>query len=224
MLDGEFATHRSALWLDRAEYRLFCCRCRRPRSGCYCALISPFESEPRFIILTQPREAKHRLGTGRMSHLCLANSSLIEGVDFSDDKRVNREIHDPASFPVLLYLSPSSINLTRQLWSERQTLFPRNRKLVVFVLDGTWKSVRKMIRSSQNLSRLPQICFDPPTPSAYRIRREPRPECYSTIEAIHQVIELLTPGLGHQVPFLLPHNNLLAVFRSVIDRQLTYTA
>ena len=224
MLDGEFITHRSAPWLDRAEYRLICCRCRRPRSGCYCALISPFESEPRFIILTQPREAKHRLGTGRMAHLCLANSSLFEGVNFSDDKWVNCEIHDPASFPVLLYLSPSSINLTRQLWSERQTLFPRNRKLVVFVLDGTWKSVGKMIRSSQNLARLPKICFDPPTPSAYRIRREPRPECYSTIEAIHQVIELLTPGLGHQASFLPPHNNLLAVFRSVIDRQLTYTA
>jgi DTW domain-containing protein YfiP len=224
MLDGEFITHRSAPWLDRAEYRLICCRCRRPRSGCYCALISPFESEPRFIILTQPREAKHRLGTGRMAHLCLANSSLFEGVDFTDDKRVNREIHDPASFPVLLCLSPSSINLTRQLWSERQTLFPRKRKLVVFVLDGTWKSVGKMVRSSQNLARLPKICFDPPTPSAYRIRREPRPECYSTIEAIHQVIELLTPRLGHQVSFIPPHNNLLAVFRSVIARQLTYTA
>jgi len=77
---------------------------------------------------------------------------------------------------------------------------------------------------SRNLARLPKICFDPPTPSAYRIRREPRPECYSTIEAIHQVIELLTPRLGYQAPFLPPHDNLLAVFRSVIDRQLTYTA
>jgi len=224
MLNADSLSHRSARWLDQTEYRLFCWRCRRPRSGCFCALISPFESEPRFIILTQPREAKHRLGTGRMAHLCLANSSLFEGVDFSADKRVNREIHDPANCPVLLYLSPASINLTRQLWSERPTLFPGNRKLVVFVLDGTWKSVRKMIRSSRNLARLPKICFDPPTPSAYRIRREPRPECYSTIEAIHQVIELLTPRLGYQAPFLPPHDNLLAVFRSVIDRQLTYTA
>jgi DTW domain-containing protein YfiP len=224
MLDGEFIAHRSARWLDRAEYRLFCWRCRRPRSACYCSLVQPFESEPRFIILTQPREAKHRLGTGRMAHLCLANSSLFEGVDFSDDKRVNREINDPAHCPVLLYLSPSSINLTRLLWSERPTLFPSNRKLVVFVLDGTWKSVRKMIRLSKNLARLPKICFDAPTPSAYRIRREPRPQCYSTIEAIHQVIELLTPRLGHQAPFLPPHDILLAVFRSVIDRQLAYTA
>lgn len=224
MLNADIITHRSPRWLDQTEYRLFCCRCRRPRSGCYCSLVQPFESEPRFIILTQPREAKHRLGTGRMAHLCLANSLLFEGVDFSDDIRVNREIIDPANCPVLLHLSSSSINLSRQLWSERQTLFPRNRKLVVLVLDGTWKSVRKMIRLSKNLARLPMICFDPPTPSAYRIRREPRPQCYSTIEAIHQVIELFTSRLDHQAPFLQPHDNLLAVFRSVIERQLTFTA
>lgn len=224
MLDANIITHRSARWLDRTEYRLFCPRCRRPRSGCYCSLVQPFESDPRFIILTQPREAKHRLGTGRMAHLCLANSLLFEGVDVSEDHCVNREINDPANCPVLLYLSSSSINLSRQLWSERQALFPSNRKLVVFVLDGTWKSVRKMIRLSKNLARLPMICFDPPTPSAYRIRREPRPQCYSTIEAIHQVIELFTPRLDHQAPLLQPHDNLLAVFRSVIDRQLTFTA
>jgi len=224
MLDADITTNRSARWIERSEHRSVCCRCRRPRSRCYCSLISPFESEPRFIILTQPREAKHRLGTGRMAHICLTNSSLFEGVDFSDDKRVHREINDPANCPVLLYLSPASINLTRQRWSERQTLFPGNRKLVVFVLDGTWKSVRKMIRSSRNLARLPKICFDPPTASAYRIRREPRPECYSTIEAIHQVIEILTPVADPEELVSRPHDRMLEVFRSVIDRQLIFTA
>lgn len=224
MLNTDHTSNGPARWLDGTEYRLFCCRCRRPRSGCYCSLIAPFESDPRFIILSQPREAKHRLGTGRMAHLCLANSLLFEGVDFSADKRVNREIDDPANCPVLLHLSSSSINLSRLPWSQRQSLFSSNRKPVVLVLDGTWKSVRKMIRVSENLAGLPMIRFDPPTPSAYRIRREPRPQCYSTIEAIHQVIELFTPRLDHQAPSLQPQDNLLAVFRSVIERQLTFTA
>jgi DTW domain-containing protein YfiP len=98
MLDTDIS-HRSARWLDRTQYRQGCLRCRRPRSDCYCSVISPFESEPRFIILSQPREAKHRLGTGRMAHLCLANSELFQGVDFSDDDRVNREIGDPRIVP-----------------------------------------------------------------------------------------------------------------------------
>ena len=81
-----------------------------------------------------------------------------------------------------------------------------------------------MIRLSKNLARLPMICFDPPTPSAYRIRREPRPECYSTIEAIHQVIELFAFGTVSEAPSSRPHDTMLEVFRSVIYRQLTYTA
>ena len=102
-------------------------------------------------------------------------------------------------------------------------LFPSERKLIVFVLDGTWKSVRKMIRLSKNLARLPMICFDPPAPSAYRIRREPRPQCYSTIEAIHQVIDLFVIGNTAHIPSSRPHDTMLGVLRSVTDRQLTYT-
>jgi DTW domain-containing protein YfiP len=181
-------------------------------------MIAPFASEPRFVILNHPREAKHRFGTGRMAHLCLSNSLLLEGVDFSRDARVNRQLEDPSVFPVLLFPSRSSINLTRQSPAERAALLG-GRRSVVFVLDGTWKSVRKMIRLSRNVASLPAVCFEPPSPSSYRIRRQPRSYCYSTIEAIHHLLELLTPPADASQP----HDNLLAVFRSVIDRQLAYT-
>ena len=209
--------------LARGDYRPSCRRCRRPLSGCYCSLIRSFDSDPRFIILSQPREAKHRLGTGRMAHLCLSNSVLIEGVDFTLDSCVNREIDDPLNFPVLLYPSSDSIDLSKLNGGERSALIPSRQRLVVFVLDGTWKSARKMIRSSQNLMRLPAISFAPVTPSAYRIRRQPRPQCYSTIEAIHQVIELFAPHGAGRGAAARPHDNLLAVFAALVDRQLTYT-
>jgi DTW domain-containing protein len=206
-------------FIDCGKYRAMCHSCRRPRACCYCALVEPFHSEPRFVILRQPREAKHRLGTGRMAHLCLSNSLLLDGVDFSRDERLEREIQNPCFFPVLLYPSRDAINLTRQAPGERMAMVPQGRRLVVFVLDGTWKSVRKMLRLSRNVASLPMICFEPPAPSGYRIRRQPRSHCYSTIEAIHHVLDLFSPahGLTH------PHDNLLAVFRSVIDRQVIYT-
>ena len=72
-------------------------------------------------------------------------------------------------------------------------LVPAGRQLIVFVLDGTWKSVRKMLRLSRNLASLPMICFEPPSPSSYRIRRQPKAHCYSTIEAIHHVLDLFAP-------------------------------
>ncbi len=175
------------------------------------------------IILSQPREAKHRLGTGRMAHLCLSNSSLIEGVDFTSDPHVNREIDDPRNFSVLLYPSSDSIDLSKLDGCERRALVPVGQRLVVFVLDGTWKSVRKMIGLSKKLRSLPAISFTPATASVYRIRRQPRPQCYSTIEAIHQVIELFAPRGAGRAAAARPHDNLLAVFAALVDRQLAYT-
>jgi len=208
---------------DPTRYRAWCHCCRRPRSACYCSLIESFESDPRFVIMTQPREAKHRLGTGRMAHLCLRNSVLLEGVDFSKNETVNRELQSPSAFSVLLYPSKNSLNLSRQTPAERASLVPADRKLVVFVLDGTWKTVRKMIRLSRNLASLPAICFEPPSPSAYRIRRQPKPHCYSTLEAIHHVLDLFSPSGDEASRSHRPHENLLTVFNSVIDRQLAYT-
>jgi DTW domain-containing protein YfiP len=174
------------------------------------------------VILSQPREAKHRLGTGRMAHLGLANSLWFEGVDFSQHPQVNREIADPANAPMLLFPSRQAVNLTNLTLAERQELTAASRAAVVFVLDGTWKSVRKMMRLSDNLRRLPTIRFEPQTPSTYGFRREPRPECYSTIEAIHQVIELLNGPAVEQSP-ALRHDRLLKPFHFMVATQLAYT-
>lgn len=207
---------------DAVQYRAWCPRCRRPRVGCFCALIEPFDSVPRFVILSQPREAKHRLGTGRMAHLGLANSLWFEGVDFSQHPQVNREIADPANAPILLFPSRQAVNLSILTSTERHQLTRSRRTAVVFVLDGTWKSVRKMMRLSDNLRRLPTIFFEPPTPSAYGFRREPRPECYSTIEAIHQVIELFSaPDIETAVA--RRHDRLLKPFHFMVATQLGYT-
>lgn len=207
---------------DARKFRAWCPRCRRPGVGCYCSLIEPFHSVPRFVILSQPREAKHRLGTGRMAHLGLANSLWFEGVDFSQHPQVNREIADPANAPMLLFPSRPAVNLTKLTLTERRELTAASRPAVVFVLDGTWKSVRKMMRLSDNLRRLPMICFEPQTPSTYGFRREPRPECYSTIEAIHHVIELFNDPAVEQ-PAALRHDRLLKPFHFMVATQLAYT-
>jgi len=207
----------------QAKHRASCTACRRPREACYCSLVEPFDSRPRFVILTQPREAKHRFGTGRIAHLCVRNSLLIEGVDFSEDARVNRELHAPMTFPVLLYPGKDSIDLSVQPADERFALAPGGKALVVFVLDGTWKSVRKMIRLSRNLASLPAIRFMPPGASNYRLRRQPKPHYYSTVEAIHHVIEHFNPSSdGGGSRRAMPHDNLLKVFNAVVARQLAY--
>lgn len=209
-------------WIESASFRAWCGRCRRPRVTCFCALIEPFDSLPRFAILSQPRETKHRLGTGRMAHLGLSNSLWHEGIDFTRHPQVNQVIGDAGNAPMLLYPGADAVNISQLNSLERRRLIAGPRTPVVFVLDGTWKSVRKMLRLSANLRDLPRICFQPPTPSAYGFRREPRPECYSTIEAIHQVIELFHDSANDGVTERR-HDRLLKAFHFMVATQLAYS-
>lgn len=200
------------------RFRQWCVRCRRAEANCYCAMIEPFESKPRFIILIHPREARHRLGTGRMAHRILDNSRLLEGLDFSHHDWLNREIENPANAPMLLFPASDALNLTKLSTVERGSWIPPGRNPVVLVPDGTWKSARKMVRLSVNLSHVPKICFDPPAPSGYGFRREPNPEYLSTIEAIDQVIELF--GGDELDPDRV--DRLLTPFRSMVAAQLAH--
>ena len=100
-------------------------------------------------------------------------------------------------------------------------VFKTEKTPVVFVIDGTWATARKMMRQSENLHAVPRICFTPSAPSQFRVRKQPKAECFSTIEAIHQCVELL----GEQVGFNLnrrEHDNLLNVFNQMVERQLHF--
>jgi DTW domain-containing protein YfiP len=158
-----------------------------------------------------------------MAHLCIANSLLIEGVNFSHDKQVETILGDPNVFPVLLYPGKSAIDLSSLSTNQRTALIPAGKDLMVFVPDGTWTTARKMVRASGNLNTLPMISFHPPRTSAYRLRRQPRPDLYCTLEAIHHVIDLFAESADHAATAPKPHDNLLEVLRLAVERQLSYT-
>lgn len=172
-----------------------------------------------FVILTHPIEVKRRrITTGRMAFLSLQNSHIIMGHDYSDDPKVNQLLNEAQRHCVLLYPDARSLNLSFIDSAARQ-LCPPNKRLTVFVVDGTWATARKTVRLSENLNRLPRICFSPERPSGFRVRQQPRHECHSTIEAIHQTIELLGPSRGFDIHSRL-HDRLLTVFEKMVNRQI----
>jgi DTW domain-containing protein len=212
---------RQALAEQAPQVRASCHLCRQSKFNCYCAHVQRFDPQIMFVILIHPVEVQRRIATGRMSHLCLENSYLIEGEDFSKHGLVNDLIADPAHQCVMLYPGQDSINLSELSEVDRGAPFTRDKKLVVFVIDGTWATARKMVRYSQNLSTLPRICFSLDQPSNFRVRKQPAAGCYSTIEAIHQVIELV--GSFYQFPIASRrHDNLLTVFDKMVEQQLQF--
>ena len=217
----QYREKKQRLLCAEPRRRQLCTRCIQPDFSCYCAHLSPFDPLMKFVILIHPIEAKRRIATGRMSHLTLENSHLIMGQNYSHHDEVNAILNDPQFFSVMLYPGQNSKNLSAMTMNERTLLFPEHKKLAVFVIDGTWATAKKMVRQSENLQSLPRLCFTPPGPSNFRVRKQPHEFCYSTIEAIHHTIELLGPTQGFATQSR-EHDHLTHVFHTMVERQLDF--
>lgn len=165
-----------------------CRDCRQPQACCYCAQVEPFVAPMRFAILPHPKEALNRTATGRLAHLCLEDSLWIPGWDFKGDPRIDGLLADPRYHSVLLYPGEDAVDLSKPGEAAHRALRPEGQRLLVFVIDGTWQTSRKTLRRSPNLRELPRVSFTPRAPSRFDIRRQPRPDCYSTCEAVYETI------------------------------------
>ncbi len=200
------------------EHREECYTCRRVKANCLCGSIKPFNTRLRFVILMHEDEAKRqRTGTGRLSRLCLTNSELIIGNDFTLDARVNALIKDPACAPFVLYPGPKAANF--------QTLgkdaFPPGKTPLIFVIDGTWRSAKSILHKSKNVSALPRLSFAGNYLSQFKFKKQPLPHCVSTIEAIYHLCQEAETA-GHDEP--RPQKEvLLTVFQKMVDTQLRYS-
>ena len=135
-----------------------------------------------------PKEQRRqRTGTGRLSHISLKNAETLVGVDSTQNQRLLTLLSDPRYFPVLLY--PASDAYTAHSEPLQQSL--RTKTLLALIIDGTWFCSRKVIEHSPNLLALPKLSFYGDYRSIFTFKREPRPECISTIETCYYLIKEL---------------------------------
>jgi DTW domain-containing protein YfiP len=76
-----------------------------------------------------------------------------------------------------------------------------------------------MLRLSPNVRSLPRVKFNPEGASAFRMRRQPRRECVSTLEAIFLVIERVLARTGSESK---EHQALQAVFQHFVRQQMGF--
>ncbi len=199
--------------------RTICTDCWQPSFNCFCEKITPFDPNIEFVVLIHPIESRRRIATGRMAYLSLKNSHIIRGSEFSNCPTVNRLLADKSYNNIVLARGESSIDVTSLSDTERSNRFTSSRKLRVFVLDGTWSNAGKMMTRSPNLNALPRFCFTPVKPSNIRVRKQPSPMCYSTLEAVHHIIELLGPSQGFNIKNR-EHDHLLTPFNWMVEQQI----
>ncbi len=185
-----------------------CARCRRPTSVCYCVALPRIDTATRVVILQHPRERDMPIGTARMASLCLPEAELHVGVRWSDSGPLARALHDPARPAILLYPGPGARDILRD---------PPRGPVTLVVVDGTWSQAKTVVRDNAVLQALPRYAFAAPEPSQYRIRREPRAEYVSTIEALMHVLGILEADPAR-------FRSLLDPLRAMVDAQLACQA
>ncbi len=195
----------------------FCFKCFRVKSLCLCHLIKPFDTKTHFVLLMHPMEAKkEKMGTGRITLATLKNSKLIVGIDFTNDAEVNALINDPKNYCMVLYPGEQSINISSDDVTPLKNL--NGKRLVVFLIDGTWPCAKKMMRLSKNINTLPRVSFTANRESLFLIKEQPAEYCLSTLESIHFFLsESERRGLESLES---KHDNMLDVFKSMVDFQI----
>lgn len=184
--------------------REVCARCQRPASHCWCAHLTRLDTRTRVVLLQHPRERTVAIGTARMASLCLPNSELHVGVEWGASAALSRALSDPERPAALLYPGEGAVDIVAQ---------PPSGPITLVVVDGTWAHTRKLVRTNPVLAALPRYAFTPPAPSEYRIRREPKENFVSTLEALVHVLGAVE---GEPERF----RAMLAPFRAMIDAQI----
>ncbi len=193
-----------------------CYRCFWPKSLCWCSSIQAMPTRTKFVFLMHPKEYKQeKAATGRLTHLCLADSEVHVGTDFDHDEAVQSLLRDPRHLPMLVYPGAEARDLSHGRLAPSDLA---GRRLVLLLLDATWAGARKMLRLSTSLQRLPRVMLTTTAPSRYVIKQQPQPGCLSTLETVHELMLALERAGLDQYP--LPEQ-LLTLFRRMQDYQIS---
>jgi len=188
------------------EPRVVCLRCRRPERVCFCRHLVSIPSRTRVVFLQHPRERNMAIGTARMASLCLPGSELHTGVRWDGSTVMDRATGDATRPAAVLWPGAGAIDVMST---------PPPGPITLVVIDGTWSQAKKIVRANPGLAALPRYAFVPPAPSEYRIRKEPRDDYVSTIEALVYVLGALEGDPQRFAPMLVP-------FRAMIDAQIEH--
>ena len=142
------------------------------------------------------------VNTARIASLCLPAAEVHVGLRLPDA----RVLRDPLRPAALLYPGPGAVDVEQ---------FPPRTEITLVVVDGTWSQAKKLVRLNPELAALPRYAFRPPAPSEYRIRREPREDFVSTLEALVHVLGVLE---GDRDRFL----SMLRPFRAMVEAQIAF--
>lgn len=204
-----------------------CPTCHKPPELCVCAEIVPIANKRHLLILQHPQEHDRDLGTARLTALHFKNATLKVGLSWPNlSKAVGRPVE--ARRWAVLYLGPAK--LPEDAASRPIVVLNRHAKPMdvsaqrlvlddlegIILLDGSWSQAKTLWWRNAWLLKSWRIVLNPPRPSRYgKLRKEPRSESVSTIEATAQIMAELENRKDIAPPLIASFEALLGKFRAL---------
>ena len=179
-----------------------CPACGKPPGVCICDRVEAITTKLRVVILQHPQEDDALLGTAKLVDVTLPKAELRVGLSWAslahalgarDADRDRWAVLAAAKLPAPIPESSRAEPVVVIDRKGRLRDLKRHGLEGIIVLDGTWSQAKTLWWRNAWLLKLPLIVLKPREPSIYgRLRKEPRKEWVSTLEAIGDVL----PALG----------------------------
>jgi DTW domain-containing protein len=179
--------------LQTADPAAECPRCRKEPALCVCEGVTPIDNKIALIILQHPQEQDRALGTARLTALHFKHALLKIGLSWPSLTKILGRPAEPQRWAVL-YLG--SLKAASLLPEREIVVVSRKGKAVehqqealreiegIILLDGTWSQAKALWWRNAWMLKCKRIVLAPKRPSRYgRLRREPRSDGLSTLEA-----------------------------------------
>src|SRR3954470_7565882 len=179
-----------------------CPSCHKPQPLCICDSIEPIENRISLLILQHPQEQDRALGTARLTALHFKNAVLKIGLSWpSLSKALGRQVADPSRWAVLYLGSAKAADLDTDrdiVAINRKGELEDNQRAIlkdiegIVLLDGTWSQAKALWWRNAWMLKCQRVILNPVKPSRYgKLRREPRRDGLSTIEAAAMLLAAL---------------------------------
>lgn len=201
-----------------------CPRCVKPAELCVCEGVVAIDNRIELLILQHPQEQDRALGTARLTAMHFTNATLKIGLSWPSLSKILGRTVDPARWAIL-YLGSSKvaeldtdrdiavIDRKGQL-EDAQAAILKNLEGVI-LLDGTWSQAKALWWRNAWMLKCRRVILGPSRPSRYgRLRKEPRRDGLSTLEAAAMLLGRLERREDIEVNLHTSFERLLAKYRA----------
>ncbi|MCL1125150.1 tRNA-uridine aminocarboxypropyltransferase [Shewanella surugensis] len=185
--------------------RQICLKCQYPMIACLCESINVINITNEVIVLQDPNEVKHAKNTVKLLSLVIPQVKIVVGETPDDFASLISFLTHTQKAIYVIYPAKESACM--------DDIKPDKDAILLF-LDGTWRKVFKMMSLNPWLNDFPALHLNLDAPSQYNIRKAPREDSLSTLEAV--ALSLQAIDKQNNI------NPLHQALNAMVDKQLQF--